>query len=283
MNHPALPPSGACGQALPHESARAHVTGAAPFIDDLPELAGTLHAAPILSPLAHGRLLGLDTAAALGTPGEQEIVLEDLKRDMVAAILRRVDTVLRQPTPYPQRVPGLPDDVRLLSARERLRLSLFDRRQSPWRLLASIDGVSQARFDRSAQRVLFTRLSAGGLWSVDAQLSTGSIQQVSEDRPSRWRYRTWTVARDGSVDYLSNGASCATLFSRINAGATRTEHCLDADRLSAGNGFSAQPDGSALYVALAVADGADIGVMPLPEAPVAVFSAVSNALFLKGK
>jgi hypothetical protein len=91
------------------------------------------------------------------------------------------------------------------------------------------------------------------------------------------------VARDGSVDYLSNGAACATLFSRINAGAARTEHCLDVDRLSAGNGFSAQPDGSALYVALAVADGADIGVMPLPEAPVAVFSTVSNALFLKGK
>ncbi len=168
-------------------------------------------------------------------------------------------------------------------ARERLRLSLFDRRQSPWRLLASIEGVSQARFDRSAQRVLFTRLSAGGLWSVDAQLNTGSIQQVSDDRPSRWRYRTWTVARDGSVDYLSNDADCATLFSRIDAGATRTEHCLDADRLSAGNGFSAHPDGSALYVALAVADGADIGVMPLPEAPVPVFSAVSNALFLKGK
>ena len=33
-----------------------------------------------------------------------------------------LDAVQRQPTPYPQRVPGLPDDVRLLSARERLRI-----------------------------------------------------------------------------------------------------------------------------------------------------------------
>ena len=73
MNNPSLP--GACGQSLPHESARAHVTGAAPFIDDLPELAGTLHAAPILSPLAHGRLLGLDTAAALALPGLRGLVL----------------------------------------------------------------------------------------------------------------------------------------------------------------------------------------------------------------
>ncbi|MNV14531.1 hypothetical protein D3C71_1052180 [compost metagenome] len=61
------------------------------------------------------------------------------------------------------------------------------------------------------------------------------------------------------------------------------EYCLDQDRLSAGNGFSAHPDGSALYLALAVADGADIGVMALPDAPAPVFSTISNALFLKGK
>lgn len=59
--------------------------------------------------------------------------------------------------------------------------------------------------------------------------------------------------------------------------------CLDADRLSAGNGFSAEPDGSALYLALAVADGADIGVMTLPEPARPVFSMVSNLLFWKGK
>lgn len=75
MNIPIPPASGACGQSLPHESARAHVTGQARFIDDLPELAGTLHAAPILSPLAHGRLLGLDSAAALALPGVVGLVL----------------------------------------------------------------------------------------------------------------------------------------------------------------------------------------------------------------
>ena len=40
----------------PHESAHLHVAGAAPYVDDLPELAGTLHAALGLSPVAHGRL-----------------------------------------------------------------------------------------------------------------------------------------------------------------------------------------------------------------------------------
>jgi xanthine dehydrogenase large subunit len=55
------------GVALPHESAHLHVAGAATYVDDMPELAGTLHAALGLSPLAHGRLkaLALDAVRAL--------------------------------------------------------------------------------------------------------------------------------------------------------------------------------------------------------------------------
>jgi xanthine dehydrogenase large subunit len=58
---------GAAGQALPHESARLHVAGAAPYTDDVPELVGTLHAALGLSPLARGVIerLDLDTVRAL--------------------------------------------------------------------------------------------------------------------------------------------------------------------------------------------------------------------------
>ena len=54
------------GQAVPHESAHLHVAGAAPYTDDEPELAGTLHAALGLSPLAHGVIeaLELDTLRA---------------------------------------------------------------------------------------------------------------------------------------------------------------------------------------------------------------------------
>ncbi len=49
-------PTAGVGASLPHESAHLHVAGAAPYVDDLPELAGTLHAALGLSPVAHGRL-----------------------------------------------------------------------------------------------------------------------------------------------------------------------------------------------------------------------------------
>jgi xanthine dehydrogenase large subunit len=64
------PPRGASvvGQAVPHESAHLHVAGAAPYTDDLPELAGTLHAALGLSPIAHGVIEALDLAAVRAMP-----------------------------------------------------------------------------------------------------------------------------------------------------------------------------------------------------------------------
>ena len=65
----------AMGQPHPHESARAQVTGNASYIDDLPEVRGTLYAAPILSRIAHGHLHGVDASAALQLPGVRSVVL----------------------------------------------------------------------------------------------------------------------------------------------------------------------------------------------------------------
>ena len=47
---------GAIHTSQRHDSALKHVTGQALYIDDMPEPAGTLHAALVLSPIAHGRL-----------------------------------------------------------------------------------------------------------------------------------------------------------------------------------------------------------------------------------
>jgi len=57
------------GRSLPHDLAHIHVQGAAPYIDDLPELAGTLHAALGLSPVAHGQLVSIDVAGLRALPG----------------------------------------------------------------------------------------------------------------------------------------------------------------------------------------------------------------------
>jgi xanthine dehydrogenase large subunit len=63
--------SGAQGRELTHESAVLHVTGEAVYTDDLPELRGTLYAALVLSPVAHGELIGegIDRQALLAEHG----------------------------------------------------------------------------------------------------------------------------------------------------------------------------------------------------------------------
>jgi xanthine dehydrogenase large subunit len=57
------------GISRAHESAHLHVAGAAPYIDDLPELAGTLHAALGLSPVAHGRINAMHLDRIRALPG----------------------------------------------------------------------------------------------------------------------------------------------------------------------------------------------------------------------
>jgi xanthine dehydrogenase large subunit len=61
-------PSPGVGVPHPHESAHLHVAGEATYVDDMPELAGTLHAAFGLSPVAHGRLRAIDLDAVRTLP-----------------------------------------------------------------------------------------------------------------------------------------------------------------------------------------------------------------------
>jgi xanthine dehydrogenase large subunit len=62
------------GSSRPHESAHLHVAGEATYTDDIPELAGTLHAALGLSPVAHGVLKRIDVDALRALPGVVDVV-----------------------------------------------------------------------------------------------------------------------------------------------------------------------------------------------------------------
>ena len=76
----------ASGTSKPHESAVAQVAGAVNYIDDIPEVRGTLHAAAILSTVAHGRLRGVDVNDALTMPGVVDVVLaQDIPGDPMLA------------------------------------------------------------------------------------------------------------------------------------------------------------------------------------------------------
>ncbi len=160
-------------------------------------------------------------------------------------------------------------------------LSLFDRGGGQWRRVAQVAGVSQVRYDRATQRVLFTRLAEGGLWSADAALVPGSFHELSGEVPTRWRFRTWALGGDGAVAYLRQDDGCPVQLSRLDQ--TQPPRCLEARAAAATNGFSVAPDGAAVYVPLAVSDGTDIGIMPVPEAPSRPSLGVLKWLPLLGK
>jgi xanthine dehydrogenase large subunit len=89
----------AAGQSLFHESARAQVAGAATYLDDMPEVQGTLHAAPVCSPVAHGRVRGIDASAALALPGVRGIVgALDIPGDRVLAAFSHDEPVFASDT-----------------------------------------------------------------------------------------------------------------------------------------------------------------------------------------
>lgn len=79
MNDPrALPPELATaetGSAVPHDSAALHACGEAAYTDDLPEPKGLLHAALGVSPIAHGRLTGIDLDAVRSAPGVVDVIV----------------------------------------------------------------------------------------------------------------------------------------------------------------------------------------------------------------
>ena len=52
-----------------HDSAIKHVTGAAVYVDDMREPAGTLHVAPGYAPITAGRVTSLDLDPVLKAPG----------------------------------------------------------------------------------------------------------------------------------------------------------------------------------------------------------------------
>ncbi|MEX1168184.1 MAG: xanthine dehydrogenase molybdopterin binding subunit [Hydrogenophaga sp.] len=89
----------AAGQSQFHESARAQVAGAATYIDDIPEVRGTLHAAPVCSPVAHGRLRGLDASAALAMPGVRAVIgASDIPGDAILAAFAHDEPVFASDT-----------------------------------------------------------------------------------------------------------------------------------------------------------------------------------------
>ena len=65
-----MKPFAQIGKAFPHDSAELHVSGAATYIDDIPEIEGTLHVVPgFARDGAKGKIVKCDLAAVRAAPG----------------------------------------------------------------------------------------------------------------------------------------------------------------------------------------------------------------------
>ncbi len=189
--------------------------------------------------------------------------------------------VVRLPVPQPRPLQAIhlpdPDRLLVLAAADdgHTFATLYDRRSSPWRALATLQDVSQLRLDRVSGQVLLTRLSGGGVWQVAPSLAADTLQAVDPQQPSRWRYRSWAPGVNGQLHYLSSTDSCAASDSELRSGRGQ---CLDAVEFTTINGFSLNQHDGTLYVSLAEEDGSAIAYMPLPQRSVAPVGIIANAL-----
>ena len=114
----------ASGSSAHHESATAQVAGTATYMDDMLEARGTLYAAPILSPLAHGTLRGVSGTAALALAGVRGLVLAaDIPGDAMLAAFAGDEPVFAQGTvQHVGQVVGLVVADNMMQARRAARL-----------------------------------------------------------------------------------------------------------------------------------------------------------------
>ena len=72
--------TGPIGRPLPRRNARRFVAGRGRYVDDI-VLPRMVHVAFVRSPVAHGRIVGIDTAEAASMPGVVRVVTG---RDLLA-------------------------------------------------------------------------------------------------------------------------------------------------------------------------------------------------------
>ncbi|MBA2675835.1 xanthine dehydrogenase molybdopterin binding subunit [Ramlibacter sp.] len=135
----------AVGASHPHDSARAHVAGRATYIDDIAETKGTLHAAPILSPVAHGKLNGVDAREAQAMPGVRGVVLAaDIPGDPLLATFAHDEPVFARDTvEHVGQVIGLVVADTVMQARRAVRKVQLD--------IAALPAILTAREALAAQ------------------------------------------------------------------------------------------------------------------------------------
>lgn len=174
--------------------------------------------------------------------------------------------VLAVPAPSPIYAAYTSDPNRLLvgsdSGDGRLRLVLYDRSQSPWHELATLQDVALARYDARLDRIHFTRVTKPGIWTADPD----DLQAVEVLDPYRPRlakeYKRWDIGPDG-VYFLEWSEPCFTGWIRMGSPESQPALCVDTQVEAWPLAPSLTRDGKSIFITQDVSNNADIGFADL--------------------
>ena len=191
------------------------------------------------------------------TPGQQSLYEVEAESGRVH--------LLPVPAPSPIYAAYTSDPDRLLVGSDggdgRLRVVLYDRSQSPWRELATLQDVALVKYDARHDRIHFTRVTKPGTWTASPDL-----QQVTVLDPYRPRlakeYKRWEIGYDG-VYFLEWSERCATGWIRMGAPESQPALCLDEKVEAWPLGPSMARDGKHVLVTMDVSSNADIALADL--------------------
>ncbi len=195
----------------------------------------------------------------IGSLPEQQVLYE------VEAESGRVH-VLPVPAPSPIYAAYTSDPNRLLvgsdSGDGRLRLVLYDRSQSPWHELATLQDVALVRYDARLDRIHFTRVTKPGIWTADPD----DLQAVEVLDPYRPRlakeYKRWDIGPDG-VYFLEWSEPCFTGWIRMGSPESQPALCVDTQVEAWPLAPSLTRDGKSIFITQDVSNNADIGFADL--------------------
>lgn len=147
------------------------------------------------------------------------------------------------------------------SGEGRLRVVLYDRSQSPWREISTLQDVALVRFDAPKGRIYFTRATKPGIWSATPQLQDVQVLDPYRPRLSR-EYKRWDIGKDG-VYFMEWSEHCATGWIKMGAPEKQPALCLDREIEAWPLGPSLDRAGKSVFITMDVSNNADIGLADL--------------------
>jgi xanthine dehydrogenase large subunit len=252
------------GVARAHESAHLHVAGAAPYTDDLPEFAGTLHAALGLSPVAHGVIERLDLDAIRGLSGVVDVwSAKDIPGDNECGSLVKDDPILAGEAGATLRYLGQPVFVVVATTREAAR-----------RAAAQAKSVVQSR---ALPPILTPEAAhAAGQYVVPPMhMARGDAAAAIASAPRRLK-RVFDVggqehfylegqisyavpAEDGGMKLFCSTQHPSEMQHLVAHALGRPAHAVQVECRRMGGGFGGKESQSALFVCVAAIAAARLG------------------------